>query len=309
MATDRPPSATGASAQDRSPPSDGTAVQPESELRLRSILDTMPDGIIVIDEDGVIRSFSPAAERLFGYAEAEVAGRNVKLLMPAPYREAHDGYLERYLITGERRIIGIGRVVVGLRKGGDTFPMELAIGEFRVAKGRYFTGFVRDLTEQQRVARRLQDLQAELLHASRLSVMGQMASAMAHELNQPLTAVMNYLEAAGTCSTAHRKRAAGSAICCSGQWRRPSAPATSSAGCVNSSPRGRRNAAPRTSTNWSRRRSPWRWSGRSNPVSASRSTSTARCRRSSPTRCRSSRSCSIWCATRSKRWRNATAAN
>ena len=170
--------------------------QRESELRLRSILDTVPDAIVVIDERGTIQSFSPAAVRLFGYGEAEVAGKNVSLLMPSPYREAHDSYLERYHTTGERRIIGIGRVVVGLRKNGETFPMELAVGEFRVAQGRYFTGFVRDLTEQQRVARRLQDLQSELLHASRLSVMGQMASTMAHELNQPLTAVTNYLEAA-----------------------------------------------------------------------------------------------------------------
>jgi two-component system sensor kinase FixL len=196
MATDRPPSATAAGAQHRRQAGDGETAQPESELRLRSILDTVPDGIIVIDEHGLIESFSPAAERLFGYAEAEIVGRNVSQLMPSPYREAHDGYLNRYLRTGERRIIGIGRVVVGLRKSGETFPMELAVGEFRVAESRYFTGFVRDLTEQQRVARRLQDLQAELLHASRLSVMGQMASAMAHELNQPLTAVMNYLEAA-----------------------------------------------------------------------------------------------------------------
>jgi two-component system sensor kinase FixL len=168
----------------------------ESELRLRSILDTVPDAIIVIDERGTIQSFSPAARRLFGYADAEVVGKNVNVLMPSPYREAHDGYLDRYRTTGERRIIGIGRVVVGLRKGGDTFPMELEVGEFRVAEGRYFTGFVRDLTEQQQAQRRIQDLQSELLHASRLSVMGQMASAMAHELNQPLTAVMNYLEAA-----------------------------------------------------------------------------------------------------------------
>jgi two-component system, LuxR family, sensor kinase FixL len=171
-------------------------VQSESESRLRSILDTVPDGIIVIDDHGTVQSFSPAAERLFGYAEAEVVGRNVSMLMPSPYREAHDGYLDRYLRTGERRIIGIGRVVVGLRKNGETFPMELAVGEFRVGDSRYFTGFVRDLTEQQLVARRLQDLQTELLHASRLSVMGQMASAMAHELNQPLTAATNYLETA-----------------------------------------------------------------------------------------------------------------
>jgi two-component system, LuxR family, sensor kinase FixL len=170
--------------------------QRESELRLRSMLDTVPDAIVVIDERGVVQSFSPAAERLFGYAGREVVGRNVSMLMPAPYKEAHNAYLERYLKTGERRIIGIGRVVVGLRKNGETFPMELQVAEFGRAGSRFFTGFVRDLTEQQAAKRRIQDLQAELLHASRLSVMGQMASTMAHELNQPLTAVVNYLEAA-----------------------------------------------------------------------------------------------------------------
>jgi two-component system, LuxR family, sensor kinase FixL len=123
-----------------------------------------------------------------------VIGHNVNILMPTPYREAHDGYIERYLRTGERRIIGIGRVVTGHRKDGETFPMELQVGEFTFAGGRYFTGFVRDLTERQEAERRIHDLQAELLHASRLSVMGQMASTMAHELNQPLTATMNYLE-------------------------------------------------------------------------------------------------------------------
>lgn len=167
----------------------------ESELRLRSILDTVPDAIIVIDAEGTIHSFSPAAERLFGYDSAEVVGRNVAILMPTPYHQAHDGYIERYLRTGERRIIGIGRVVTGLRKSAETFPMELQVGEFASAGGRYFTGFVRDLTERQEAERRIQDLQGELLHASRLSVMGQMASTMAHELNQPLTAIMNYLEA------------------------------------------------------------------------------------------------------------------
>jgi two-component system, LuxR family, sensor kinase FixL len=169
--------------------------QRESELRLRSIIDTVPDAIVVIDAQGTIQSFSPAAERLFGYYSVEVIGRNVNILMPTPYREAHDDYLGRYLRTGERRIIGIGRVVVGLRKSGETFPMELQVGEFAFMGSRFFTGFVRDLTERQEAERRIQDLQSELLHASRLSVMGQMASTMAHELNQPLTAVVNYLEA------------------------------------------------------------------------------------------------------------------
>lgn len=167
----------------------------ESEARLRSIIETVPDALIVIDEKGLIESFSPAAERLFGYTEAEVIGRNVSTLMPSPYREEHDGYLDRYRRTGERRIIGIGRVVMGQRADGSTFPIELQVGELRLEGRRLFTGFVRDITERQAVRERLHELQAELLRASRLSAMGQMASALAHELNQPLTAVINYVQA------------------------------------------------------------------------------------------------------------------
>jgi two-component system sensor kinase FixL len=164
------------------------------EAHLRSILDTVPDAIIVIDEAGLIRDFSPAAERLFGWTSTEVAGRNVDMLMPSPYREGHDSYLQRYYRTGERRIIGVGRVVVGERKDGSTFPMELAVGEMRIAGQRYFTGFVRDLTERQRTETRLQELQSELVHVSRLTALGEMASSLAHELNQPLSAIANYLK-------------------------------------------------------------------------------------------------------------------
>jgi two-component system sensor kinase FixL len=166
----------------------------EREAHLRSILDTVPDAMIVIDERGVIQSFSAAAERLFGYASAEVIGNNVKMIMPSPYRENHDAYLERYLRTGERRIIGIGRVVVGERKDGSTFPMELAVGEMRSGDRRYFTGFLRDLTERQKTEARLQELQSELVHISRLTAMGEMASTLAHELNQPLAAITNYMK-------------------------------------------------------------------------------------------------------------------
>jgi two-component system sensor kinase FixL len=165
----------------------------EREAHLRSILDTIPDAMIVIDEAGLIRSFSPAAERLFGWTAGEAAGRNVSMLMPSPHREAHDGYLERYYRTGERRIIGIGRVVVGERRDGSTFPMELAVGEMRGKDGRYFTGFIRDLTERQEAERRLQEMQSELVHVSRLTALGEMASALAHELNQPLSAIANYV--------------------------------------------------------------------------------------------------------------------
>ena len=167
----------------------------ESAL-LRSILETVPDAMVVIDHRGIVHSFSKAAERLFGYGSAEVCGQNVKMLMPSPYREQHDGYLNRYLSTGERRIIGIGRVVVGLRKDGSTFPMELSVGEVNQNGNRLFTGFVRDLTERQQTDRRLQELQDGLLHVSRLRSMGQMAAALAHELNQPLTATANYVRAA-----------------------------------------------------------------------------------------------------------------
>jgi two-component system sensor kinase FixL len=164
------------------------------EAHLQSILDTVPEAMIVIDEKGVIQSFSTAAERLFGLLAAEAIGQNVRTLMPSPYREGHDGYLQRYRNTGERRIIGIGRVVVGQRKDGSTFPMELAVGEMKSGDQRYFTGFIRDLTERQQTEVRLQELQSELVHISRLTAMGEMASTLAHELNQPLSAISNYLE-------------------------------------------------------------------------------------------------------------------
>jgi len=164
------------------------------EAHLQSILDTVPEAMIVIDERGFMQSFSSAAERLFGYTPAEALGRNVKDLMPSPYRDSHDDYLVRYLTTGERRIIGIGRVVVGQRKDGSTFPMELAVGEMKSGDQRFFTGFIRDLTERQKTEARLQELQSELVHISRLTAMGEMASTLAHELNQPLTAIANYLK-------------------------------------------------------------------------------------------------------------------
>jgi len=166
------------------------------EAHLKSILETIPDAMVVIDPRGDIRSFSSAAERLFDRKAEEVIGRNVSMLMPSPYRENHDGYLERYLRTGERRIIGVGRVVIGERKDGSTFPMELAIGEMKSNDKLFFTGFIRDLSERQKTEARLQELQAELVHISRLTAMGEMASTLAHELNQPLAAIANYLKGA-----------------------------------------------------------------------------------------------------------------
>lgn len=164
-----------------------------AESRLRSVLRTVPDAMIIIDERGLIEALSATAERLFGYPADEVTGRNISLFMPSPMREQHDGYLERYLATGERHIIGIGRIVVGQRRDGTTFPMHLTIGEMRTGEKHYFTGFIRDLTDQQLTEARLRDLQAEVTHMSRFTALGEMASTLAHEINQPLTAINNYL--------------------------------------------------------------------------------------------------------------------
>ncbi len=165
-----------------------------AEARLQSIMHTVPDAMVIIDGRGRIESFSTTAEQLFGYSMDEVAGTNISQLMPSPHREQHDGYLKRYLTTGERRIIGIGRVVVGQRKDGTTFPMHLTIGELRSADKHYFTGFIRDLTDQQVTESRLKELQSEVTHMSRFTALGEMASTLAHEINQPLTAIANYLK-------------------------------------------------------------------------------------------------------------------
>jgi two-component system sensor kinase FixL len=164
------------------------------EGHLQSILETIPDAMIVIDRNGIMQYFSSAAKRQFGYSEQEAIGQNVSTLMPNPDRSRHDGYLARYLSTGERHIIGIGRIVTGQRKDGTTFPMHLSIGEMQSGGVPYFTGFVRDLTEHQQTQARLQELQSVLVHVSRLSAMGEMASALAHELNQPLAAISNYMK-------------------------------------------------------------------------------------------------------------------
>ena len=165
-----------------------------SEEHLRSILATVPDAMIIIDERGTILSFSVAAEKMFGYAEPEVVGENVSMLMPSPDRERHDAYLQDYLDTGIRKIIGIGRVTTARRRDGNTFPIELSVGEAWVEGRRVFTGFVHDITQAQQAEARLQDLQAELAHFGRVSEMATFASSLAHELNQPLTAIANYCE-------------------------------------------------------------------------------------------------------------------
>jgi PAS domain S-box-containing protein len=157
------------------------------EAHLRSILDTVPEAMVVIDDVGTITSFSAAAERLFGYRTGEVLGRNVSSLMPQPDRGAHDGYISRYLTTGERRIIGYGRVVTGQKKDGSQFPMELAIGEARVEGSRIFTGFIRDLTSRHRI-------EEELRQAHKMEAVGQLTGGIAHDFNNLLTVISGNLE-------------------------------------------------------------------------------------------------------------------
>ncbi|MGE5539517.1 MAG: PAS domain S-box protein [Gemmatimonas sp.] len=159
----------------------------EREARLSSIIATAPDAIITIDEKGIVQSFSVAAERLFGYSAGEVIGRNVSMLMPSPHREAHDGYLERYLLTGERRIIGIGRKVEAMRKDGSVFPMELAVGEVHIGEIRIFTGFIRDLTARAK-------MEEELRQSQKMEAVGQLTGGIAHDFNNLLTVITGNLE-------------------------------------------------------------------------------------------------------------------
>lgn len=162
----------------------------------RSILRSVPDAMVVINDVGLITAFSEASEKLFGYDAADVLGKNVSLLMGPADRDDHDQYIARYLKTHRAKIIGIGRTVTARRKDGTLFPIDLKIGEAKIGDHYLFTAFMRDLTEQRRNESRMKALQAELVHFSRLSSVGTMASALAHELNQPLTVVTNYLEAA-----------------------------------------------------------------------------------------------------------------
>jgi two-component system sensor kinase FixL len=172
------------------------ALLDSSEALQRTILATVPDAMIVIDEAGTILLFSDAACRMFGYDTGEAIGQNVRGLMPNPDRDRHDDYMRHYMETGEAHVIGIGRLTNARRRDGSTFPIELAVGEVLGETGRLFTGFIRDLTEMQRAERRLADLQAELSHISRVSAMGSLANVLAHELNQPLTAIASYAEGA-----------------------------------------------------------------------------------------------------------------
>ncbi len=165
-----------------------------SQARFESLLHTAADGIIVIDETGRILAFNKSCETLFGFSAAEAIGQNVKIIMPPSYAHAHDGYMHNYRTTGERKIIGIGREVAGRHKDGTVFPVELSVGEAITPEGRQFIGVLRDLRPRKAVEQRVSQLQAQIMHMTRLSAMDEMGAAMAHELNQPLTALMLYMQ-------------------------------------------------------------------------------------------------------------------
>lgn len=167
-----------------------------SEAQLLSVLDTAVDGIVVMDDHARIILFNKACERLFGYTAEEVRGRNVKMLMPPDYSAAHDTYMSNYLTTGVRKIIGIGREVRAAHRDGTEFPIELSVGEAATPDGRQFIGIMRDLRPRKQVERRVAELQSQLVSVTRISALDEMGAAIAHELNQPLTAIMLYLQAA-----------------------------------------------------------------------------------------------------------------
>lgn len=177
--------------QEPAPPAGPTV----SEARLMSVLNTAVDGIIVVDEQARILVYNKACETLFGYSAAEILGQNVRSIMPRDYAEAHDRYMHNYMSTGHRKIIGIGREVRARHKDGTEFPVELSVGEASTPDGRQFIGILRDLRSRKEAEQRVNDLQAELVHLARVSAMDEMGAALAHELNQPLTAIMLYMQA------------------------------------------------------------------------------------------------------------------
>ena len=162
-----------------------------ADARWRAIIDAAVDGIIVIDSRGRIEAFNAAAERMFGYREADVRGKNVSLLMPEPHRSHHDGYIDHHLRTGERKVIGIGRAVTGARRDGQTFPVHLSVGEFEIDGEKHFTGILHDLS-------RRAELEEKLREATALARLGEMAAVIAHEVKNPLAAVRGAVQVIGS---------------------------------------------------------------------------------------------------------------
>lgn len=167
-------------------------ISPLAAREFNALLDVAVDAVVIIDHRGIIEAFNRAAERLFGYTSAEVTGTSVNRLMPEPDRSRHDDYIQRYLASGDSRVIGIGREVDARRKDGSTFPVALSVGRIPDADPPRFVGFLHDLTNRQQAAEERERIQQRMRRVSHLATLGEMAGAIAHEINQPLTAISNF---------------------------------------------------------------------------------------------------------------------
>ena len=169
----------------------------ETASHYKAILKTTVDAIITIDSHGIVQTFNSAAEKIFGYRAEEVIENNIKMLMPAPYRSEHDGYIGRYLKTNVPKIIGIGRQVTGLRKDGHEFPMDLAVSEVPLKDKRLFTGIVRDITERKR-------LEEQLVQSAKLAAVGKLVSGIAHEMNNPVSIIKLHIASVMQNTESHK---------------------------------------------------------------------------------------------------------
>lgn len=167
-----------------------------ASAQLKALLDAAVDAIVLIDGQGLIQGFNRAAERMFGYRAEEVLGENVSLLMPEPYRHEHDDYIARYRRTGEARIIGIGREVTARLRDGSQIPIELSVGEIADDHGpARFVGFVRDISARRQAEEEAAAHRESLAHMARLGTIAEMGTGIAHEINQPLSAISAYARA------------------------------------------------------------------------------------------------------------------
>jgi two-component system sensor kinase FixL len=167
----------------------------DAEAKLSALLNAAVDAIIIIDHKGTIELFSSAAEHIFEYKSAEVLGQNIKMLMPEPYQSEHDQYLHNYMHGGQPRIIGTGREVQGRKHSGEIFPIELSVGEVKDSSHKQFVGIIRDISKQVKTRTEAIENRERLAHVTRLNTMGEMAAGIAHEINQPLTAIASYAHA------------------------------------------------------------------------------------------------------------------
>ena len=173
----------------------GQEIIKDANARLNALLDAAVDGLVIIDGKGNIELFNNAAQKMFLYTSHEVLGKNIKMLMPAPFSDEHDKYLSSYLSTGETKIIGKGRKVRGKKSNGEEFPIFLSVGGVKDSSHTQFVGIIRDISEQERDRIEAQESRERLSHASRLSSMGELAAGIAHEMNQPLSAISSYSQA------------------------------------------------------------------------------------------------------------------